>query len=343
MKVKEEVAESKEEPAPAPAPEPPKAEAPKPAPAPAAKHGEVPAGKVLATPAVRGLATEMNIDLTKVTPTGKGGRITKNDLLKYAETMKSGTATKEPAAQVIPPPTPAVALQNDRTVQLVGIQRAMAKSMTDAVSIPSYNLQDDICIDKINIIRKAFTKAHPKTKLTYLPFFIKAFSQAMVKYPIFNAIFNPKTDSEGYITDYIEKADHNIAIAIDSPTGLVVPNLKSVQRKSIIQINEELQQLIERGRTSKLTHEDLTDGTFTLSNMGTMGGLIGSPIIFRPQVAIAAMYRIRTMGYFVTKPDGSSDLKTKQIMGVSMSCDHRIIDGATGAIFITVVRSEERR
>ena len=187
VKVKEEVAESKEE---APKAEEPKPEPPKEEPKAKAPKAEAPAGgKVLATPAVRSLATEMKIDLTKVTPTGKGGRITKNDVLKYAESMKSG-APSAPAASAAPSASKAdqfipiqipKALEHDQPKKCTGIRRAMVKSMTDALSIPPYNLQEEVCIDEIKRIRKDYVKLHPGNKITYLPFFIKAFSQAMLE------------------------------------------------------------------------------------------------------------------------------------------------------------------
>lgn len=316
---------------PEPKPEAPKTKAKK-------EEQKAPAGKVLTTPAVRSLAQEMKVDLAKVTPTGKGGRITKDDVMKYAASGKSAEGAQPAAQQTIPAAAPVVALEQDRVVKLTGIQRAMAKSMTDALSIPPYNLQEEMCIEKIKKMRADFVKANPKMKMTYLPFFLKAFSQAMIKFPIFNAVSNPATDKEGYITEYIEKAEHNISIAIDTPSGLLVPNIKSVQRKSILQINDEVRALIDRGRSGTLTQEDLSDGTFTLSNIGGIGGLIGAPVIFRPQVAIAAMCKIRTIGDIVKKADGGYDLKPKEVMGISLSCDHRIIDGATGARFITVVK-----
>eukprot|EP00826_Nyctotherus_ovalis_P058917 TRINITY_DN8147_c0_g1_i31.p2 TRINITY_DN8147_c0_g1~~TRINITY_DN8147_c0_g1_i31.p2 ORF type:complete len:218 (-),score=91.20 TRINITY_DN8147_c0_g1_i31:45-698(-) len=180
------------------APEPPKPEAPKEEP----KKTEAPAGKVLATPAVRNLAMEMKVDLAKVAPTGKGGRITKEDVLKYAEGTKAGAkagagASSQPA---VAKAAPVVVLEQDRVVKLTGVRRAMAKSMTDALKIPPYNLQEEMCIEKIKKMKEDYIKANPKMKMTYLPFFLKAFSQAMVKYPIFNAVSNPVTDKEGYIT-----------------------------------------------------------------------------------------------------------------------------------------------
>lgn len=345
VEVKEEAASSehKEEPAAeAPKAEPPKAEAPKPEP----KHEAPPSGKVLATPAVRGLAVEMKVDLTKVTPTGKGGRITKNDVLKYAEGMKAAPSKEQSKEmpkdtkktdQYVAPPIP-VPLEHDAVKKLTGIHRAMVKSMTDALSIPAYNIQEQVCTEQVKRLRSEFLKNNPNKKITYLPFFMKAFSQAMLEYPIFNAVSNPNVDSEGCIYEYIEKAEHNISIAIDSPSGLVVPNVKSVQRKSILKINEELRAVISRGRKGTLTHDDLNDGTFTISSISGIGSRVGTPVIFRPQVAIAAMCRVSNTPEFIKKPNGDYEIKPVEAMQLSLTCDHRIIDTITAAKFITAVK-----
>lgn len=342
VKVKVEVAEAPE----APKEEAPKTEAPKPEPKPEPKpvakaekkHEAAPGDKVLATPTVRGLATEMKVDLTKVTPTGKGGRITKNDVMKYAESMKgsapAGKKAEEHFAATIP-----VAMKHDQPKKLIGIQRAMVKSMTDARSIPAHNIQELFCVDEIKKTRKSYLKLNPKSKLTYLPFFIKAFSQAMLEFPIFNSVITSKPGSDGYINEYIQKAEHNISIAIDSPSGLVVPNIKSIQRKPILQINEEVRAVIERGRKATLTHDDLADGSFTLSSIGGIGSRVGTPVIFRPQVAIAAMCRVSSSEKFIKKPDGTYDIKPTELMELSLTCDHRIIDIPTAAKFLSAAKS----
>jgi 2-oxoisovalerate dehydrogenase E2 component (dihydrolipoyl transacylase) len=316
-------------------PEEPKAEPPKEEP----KKGAAPGGKVLTTPAVRGLAAEMKIDINKVTPTGKGGRITKDDVLKYAEKMKGkASAGEEKKKEVVATQPAPKALEQDSLKKLTGIRRAMVKSMTDALTIPSFNLQDCACIDKIKKIRKDYAKFNPGKKMSYLPFFLKAFSQAILKYPVFNAVSNSNVDNEGCIYEYIEKAEHNISVAIDSPAGLVVPNLKSVQRKSIVQINEELRELIERGRKGTLTHSDLSDGTFTLSSISGIGSRVGTPVIFRPQVAIAAMCRVETIPDFIKKADGDYETRPTEMMQLSLTCDNRIISGPTAARFMNEVR-----
>lgn len=346
VKVKEEVKEQH-------TPEPESKPEPKPEAKPETKPTEAPAeGKILATPAVRGLAAELKVDIKKVKATGKGGRITKSDVMKYAEEMKAGPAPiptpaaepkkaagekteKEAAAPSFTIPT---ALGQDRVVKLTGIRKAMTKSMTDALSIPPYNIQDEFCVEKLKQVRKAYMDAYPKKKITYLPFFVKACSQAMLEIPEFNSLTNPTVDKDGYIFEYIQKADHNVSIAVDSPAGLVVPNIKAVQNKSILEINDDLKALIDRARKGALTQADLSDGTFTVSNIGNLGCMNGSPVIFRPQVAIAAMGKTRVVAGFSKLPNGEFKMTPKEVVGVSLSCDHRIIDGATGARFINLLR-----
>jgi len=300
-------------------------------------------GKVLATPAIRNLAQEMKVDLKKVKATGKGGRITKDDVLKYAQAAKETPAEPTPAPTHAPAPaTPKQAaptvLEQDKIIKLSGMRKAMTKSMTDALTIPHYNIQDEFNIEKLKAARQAFIGANPKSKITYLPFFIKAFSQAMLEYPVFNAVTNPALDKEGYIYEYIEKADHNISIAVDSPAGLVVPNLKAVQNKSIVQINEEMKGLIDRARKGTLTQADLTEGTFTVSNIGNLGCITGAPVIFRPQTALAATGQTRLVPEFIKQANGEYAIRPREVVSVSLSCDHRVIDGATGARFINLVK-----
>ena len=283
----------------------------------------------------------MKVDLKKVKATGKGGRITKDDVLKFAQAAKETPAAEPaptPAAPTAPKQAPPTVLAQDRVVKLSGMRKAMTKSMTDALCIPHYNIQDEFNIEKLRNVRKAFLDANPKMKITYLQFFIKAFSQAMLDFPVFNAVTNPALDKEGYIFEYIEKADHNISIAVDSPAGLVVPNLKAVQNKSILKINEEMRELIERARKGTLTQADLSDGTFTVSNIGNLGCITGAPVIFRPQTALGATGQTRIVPEFVKQANGEYTIRPKEIISMSLSCDHRVIDGATGARFIGMVK-----
>ena len=280
---------------------------------------------------MRLLAHKLKVDITKVQGTGKRGRVTKEDVLAFVETGGKVAEVHRPPQQV------PIALKADKVVKLTGIRRAMAKSMTDALSIPHDNMIEELSVESIKKVRKNYLNSNPGKKITFLPFFLKAFSSALTEYPVFNSLSNPATNEEGIIFEYIQKAEHNLSVAIDSPLGLLVPNVKSVQRKSILQINEDLRELIERARKSTLTQDDLSNGTFTLSNIGNIGCISGSPVIFRPQVAVVALGQMRLCPrYFIEK--GVTKMRPEDVVTMSISYDHRIIDGATGARFVRQVK-----
>lgn len=297
-----------------------------------------PRGEVLATPAVRALAQKMKIDISKVKPTGKGGKTTQEDVLKYAEEQ---AAPPKPSPAPAPAPAPRAAqptsipvLAGDQLFKIAGVQYDMARSMTMAQKVPHYSVQDDFSAENLKKIQKEYEKANPGKKMAFLPFFIKAFSIALNEFPTFNSIVNPAKDSEGYIYEYIKKADHNIGISIEVPNGVIYPNLKSVQNKSIIQIGEELADLTERARKGALAPEETTGATFSITNMG----VVGSQCVFGQQIAIAAVGPMWKTPEFTKIKEDEYSVKLKDIFTVSMSVDHRIVDGATGAKFIGRVR-----
>lgn len=150
--------------------------------------------------------------------------------------------------------------------KITGMKRGMTKTMTDALQIPAFTFSDEFSVDKLTKLRKELEEL--KGKITVLPFFIKAVSLALSEFPLLNIHVNPKTDDQGYITEYIEKKDHNIGVAIDSKDGLIVPNIKQVQNKSIIQINNELGRIRDAAAKGALTQHDLENGTFTISSVG---------------------------------------------------------------------------
>lgn len=288
---------------------------------------------IYTTPAVRNLALQLKIDLSRVQGTGKKGRITKEDVLNYQEPAKKEpqSVTKEPVK------AEPKKKREDKVVKLTGIRKAMAKSMTDAVAIPHYNTIDFISIETLKKARKTYLDANPKKKLTMMPFLIKACATALQNYPVLNSLVDPTKLVDGAATEYVQKAEVNMSLAIDTPSGLLVPNLKSVQRKSVLEINEEFQQLVEKGRKGALTQTDLSDGTFTLSNIGNIGCITGTPVVFRPQVAIAAVGTILTVPNYTTVK-GETKVNPIDVVGVSLTCDHRIINGATAVKYLRTVK-----
>ncbi len=283
-------------------------------------------GKVLTTPAVRKLAKENGIDLEEVQGTGAKGRVLKEDVLKLlGREVLSRPSQTEP--EVIPVFTeiarPKAAA--DRTEPIRGYSRLMVQSMNRSLTIPHFGYNDTMEIDGLADLRASLKPMAESAgiKLSYMPFMIKAASLAMLKYPVINSSLNPDQ------TEITYHASHNIGVAMDTDRGLVVPNIKDCQHKTIFEIAQDLNRLIEAGKSGGIATADLEGTTFSLSNIGAIGGTYMSPVITPPQVAIGAIGRIQTVPRF----DGDGDVVAKQIMEVSWAGDHRVIDGATMARF----------
>jgi 2-oxoisovalerate dehydrogenase E2 component (dihydrolipoyl transacylase) len=197
-----------------------------------ATESEQHAGKVLSTPAVRAFARENDVDINLVWGTGLHGRVTKQDVIDYINGGKDlpilmSSSVQQGATLGIPvgPPLTGITAK-DEVKKITGIKKAMTKSMTQGLSIPTFTFSDDIDASATMNLRRELKQQIPD--LTLLPFFIKALSLAMNQYPIMNSLVNPAVDEEGYIQEYVIKNDHNFAIAIDSDHGLVTPNIKKI-------------------------------------------------------------------------------------------------------------------
>lgn len=276
-------------------------------------------GKVLATPATRRIAMENKIDLTKVRPTGKGGRIMKEDVIAY---MEGGQAAAPASSAPKAVAGASVAAPQDYVVSLTsGVRRGMVKSMTIANEIPAFGACDEICMDNIIRAREALKPIFKARgiKITFLPFFMKAASLALLQFPEINAHTNREC------TELIVKGSHNISFAMDSAQGLIVPNIKDVQNKTLFQIAEDLAQILEKGKSGQVARENLEGGTFTLSNIGGIGATYTAPVIFAPQVAIGALGAVRKLPRFNEK----GEVFASSILNVSWAADHRVVDGAS--------------
>ncbi|XP_055843078.1 lipoamide acyltransferase component of branched-chain alpha-keto acid dehydrogenase complex, mitochondrial [Episyrphus balteatus] len=285
----------------------------------------------LATPAVRRIAKEHQVDLTKVPATGRGGRVLKGDVMEYLGQVPPGTNIPHPtllnnkntaSPTLTPPPA-------DRTEPLKGVRKAMSKSMTESLKIPHFAYSDEVDMTKLVEFRdqlKNVAAEHGISKLTFMPFCIKAASIALKKFPILNSSLDLENESVIY------KGSHNISVAIDTPSGLVVPNIKNCESKSILEIAKDLNALVQRGRTGSLRPEDFANGTFSLSNIGVIGGTYTHPCIMAPQVSIGGMGRTKILPRFNEK----GDVVKAYIMNISWCADHRVIDGVTMASFSNV-------
>ncbi|XP_013189521.2 lipoamide acyltransferase component of branched-chain alpha-keto acid dehydrogenase complex, mitochondrial isoform X2 [Amyelois transitella] len=288
--------------------------------------------KVLTTPAVRRIAAQFDVDLSAVKASGRNGRVLKEDVLSHLN-INAEKSNEVPDMSVVTaasiPMIPAYIeteiMLEDRTVPISGFTRAMVKSMTEAMKIPHFGLSDEYEVTKLVESREMLkTIAQEKgIRLTYLPIILKAASLGLSKFPILNSSLDSSCEHLTY------KASHNIGVAMDTPNGLVVPVIKNVQNKTILEIARELNILQKKGSNGQLGLSDLSGGTFTISNIGIIGGTYTKPVILPPQVAIGALGKIQVLPRFTS----NGDVAKTHVLTVSWSADHRVIDGVTMARF----------
>ncbi|PVU89695.1 hypothetical protein BB561_005214 [Smittium simulii] len=315
---------------------------------------------VHSTPAVRFLAKDNNVDLRYVSPTGKSNRVTKEDVLNYINKSSNPSDSIEPDINLyknyhisVNPSSASETIQN-----LSPVQKAMFNSMSASLSIPHFSFSDDIDVDSLINMRNELNLHLKKqvpiekndiTKITFLPFFIKATSMSLLKYPILNARLSFPNDKESNnssspATQLVYHNYHNIGTAMDTPSGLLVPNIKNVESKSILQIAQELSDLQQLARNGQLTVDHMKGGTFTLSSVGNIGGTNLSPVIVSNQLCIGAFGKIKRVPTFKATTDPKTGVKSENVVAsnilVSNWCaDHRVVDGATLARFATLFKS----
>ena len=287
-------------------------------------------GKVLASPAVRRVAREKNIDLSSVEGSGKKGRILKSDVLNLqhsnVDTSSQNSRSSAPSSSTAEKgdlnSTSTVLKGSVRTEKVRGIQAAMAKQMSASVyTIPHFTVSDELVMDNLMSLRKLLKPEFEakNVKLSFMPFFVKAMSLALNEFPVINSQLNEDATEISYF------ADHNIGFAVDSKIGLLVPNIKRVQDLSLLDIAVQMQDIIEQARAGRVAGEHLKGGTISISNIGAIGGITATPVINKPEAAIVALGKTQKLPRF----DDEGNVSAQNIMAVNWSGDHRIIDGAT--------------
>ena len=293
-------------------------------------------GKVLAAPATRRRARELGVDLRQIPGSGPRGRITNDDLKNFGAGGAAQPAAARAAgggggghsfAPISIPPAPA-GREEERT-PFRGMRRKIAEAMTRSkFTATHFTYVDDIDVTELVALRteaKAMY-ADDGINITYLPFIMKAIVPAMKAFPMMNASLDEQTQ------ELVVKKYYNFGIATDTDNGLVVPVIKDIDRKSIVELAKELQELAARTRDGKVSMDDLTGGTFSITNAGNIGGLFATPVINFPEVAILGVHAIKDAA--IVK-DGRVVVGKK--MYLSVSIDHRIVDGATGAHWMNVI------
>ncbi|KAL4910647.1 hypothetical protein BDW74DRAFT_1109 [Aspergillus multicolor] len=277
----------------------------------------------LATPAVRGLLKQFKVNIEDVNGTGRDGRVLKEDIHRFIAARDAPRTAPTPSP--LPSTLPSTLPQTETAVNLTPIQTQMFKSMTRSLTIPHLGFGDELSINSITTLRKkiASDKNDPQ-KITFLSFVVKAVSLALNDYPILNAKLDTTNADKPQL---IVRPRHNIGIAMDTPQGLIVPNIKDVGSLSILNIAREISRLSALGQEGKLTPADLSGGTITVSNIGNIGGTYVSPVIVTNELAILGVGRARMIAVF----DEAGQVSKEEVVNFSWSADHRVIDGATMA------------
>ena len=278
------------------------------------------ASGIYAGPAVRKLAREFGIDLNKVIATGPRNRILKEDLHKFVKSKLEGSSVGIPKM----PSIDFSEFGDFEEIDLTKFQKTSALNLQQSwITIPHVTQHDETSIDELLTVRKSLTKKH-KVKVSPLAFFAKGICKLLEEFPLFNASIDMNT------MKIIKKDFINLGIAIDTPQGLIVPNIKSANKMSIREISDEIARLADLSKSRKIRVDDLKGSTFTISSLGSFGGKFFTPIINPPEVAILG----------ISKSYDSVLLKDKKPLSItnlpiSLSYDHRIINGVEGVKFTT--------
>lgn len=280
--------------------------------------------KALATPLARAMAKELDININEIIGTGPSGRVTKTDILDYKSTNKIGGKVESQSIVAQSLPVDLVTYE-----PLSQIRKAIAKNMINSKQTAAHmTIFEEVEISDLMKIREKYKNkyADKNTKLTYLPFIVKATVNALLQHRQLNSQLDLENDRMIY------KNFYNIGIAVDTPEGLVVPVIKNADKLSLLQIAQKITELSEKARDRKLSLDDMKDGSFTLTNYGSIGGIFATPVINYPQVGILGIGRI------VQKPIvQDNQITVGNVLSLSLSVDHRIVDGGEASRFVNSI------
>jgi pyruvate dehydrogenase E2 component (dihydrolipoamide acetyltransferase) len=291
-------------------------------------------GPAYVTPIVRKLAQERGVDLNAVTGTGVGGRIRKEDILNAAPAAPApAPAAAAPAPAAPAAPAAVVSELRGTTVPMSRLRKVIAEravaSMQQTAQLTTVVEADVTEIAKLRArVQDNFVR-QTGGKLSFLPFFVRAAAEGLQSHPIINAT----VDGE----NIVYAATENISIAVDTERGLLTPVLRDAGSKSLAQISHDIADLAARTRENKVGPDELSGGTFTVTNTGSRGALFDTPVVFLPQVAILGTGTVQKKPVVVSK-DGVDAIAVRQTVYLALSYDHRIIDGADAARFLSQVK-----
>ncbi|WP_288814604.1 2-oxoglutarate dehydrogenase, E2 component, dihydrolipoamide succinyltransferase [uncultured Varibaculum sp.] len=322
---------------PAPAPAAPKAAAPTPPAAPAPKPAEKPQAATqvsggYVTPIVRKLAREKGVDISTLTGSGVGGRIRREDVLAAAQKPQAAA----PAAPAAPLPPIQPAQERGKTEKLSRMRQTIAKHMMNSLA----STAQLTTVVEVDVTRIANLRARAKdsfaqregTKLSFLPFFVKAAVEALKAHPKINSRVNDETNEVTYF-------DHeNVGIAVDSEKGLMVPVIKNCGDLTIAAIARKINELAAKVRDGSISIDEMSGGTFSITNTGSRGALFDTPVVNYPEEAILGLGTIVRRPMVVKDAEGNDTIAVRSLVYLALSYDHRLIDGADAARYLTTVK-----
>jgi len=282
--------------------------------------------RVLATPATRRLARQLGVEIGRVPPTGKHGRVTTDDVKRFQP--GTGTSIVKHAPMSIPKPT--LGYEEER-IPLRGVRKRIADSMSRSVHTAAhFTYVEEIDMTELVAVRdRAKSRAADRgVKLNYLPFIVKAAVSGLKKWPMLNASLDEATQ------EIVRKKYYHIGIAAQGPQGLVVTVVRDADLRSIFDISREIDRLGDAVRNGTATRDDLSGSTFTISSLGKLGGVLATPIINFPEVAVVGVHKIEERPAV-----RNGQIVARHLMNLSISVDHRLADGWDGAMFIQDVKS----
>ena len=278
---------------------------------------------ILAAPVTRYLAQELEIDLNSVKASGSEGQVTREDLINHVK-----ATLRSPKAAVVS----SLSFQSEaveaKREPLRGIKRIMFETMTySKQTIPHFTIMERAEVSQLVKIRTELKEQGAKqgVKITYLPFIMKAALSAIKSFPLLNSHYDEKT------REIVYSESCHFGFAVDTEKGLMVPVIRDAQKKTLLEIAKELETLGQQARAGTIQREDLQGGTFTFTNLGSLGGILGTPIIHPPQAAIFGIYRIY---HQPARNKKTGEWEETPYMNFSLTCDHRFIDGACAARFL---------
>jgi pyruvate dehydrogenase E2 component (dihydrolipoamide acetyltransferase) len=280
-------------------------------------------GKALATPAVRRVARELGVDINRVPGTGRGGRVTAGDVQSFGS---GGAVAAPPAGAPATPAAPAVTVDAEGVAQRIpirGVRRKIAEAMSHSLRTAAhFGVTNEADVTALDAKRTEYAAVIGK-QLSYTPFVLTAVCKALRQHPALNANVDDRKQ------EILVKAVINLGVAVDTDHGLMVPVIRDADKRSLAQLNDAVADLAQRCRDRSITREEMIGGTFTISSVGMFGGMFTTPIINYPEVAILGVGEakdrvlVRDGGFYAGK-----------LMGLSLCCDHRVVDGAEGARFL---------